>query len=176
MTATLYRNGAFEADDWTFVDEETALSEVATRAVVLPLGRLLEDVGDLDEGVRLAVLVRAGEDINRLAPHLARLEMVAIDFKAFSDGRGYSSARILRQRMGFSGEVRAVGDVLLDQIPLMRRVGFDAFAITHEPTRRALQSGHSTEVPLYLQPVGGSDEVPAGARAWARRPANEQQY
>lgn len=74
-----------------------------------------------------AVRIEAGEDARALLPHLARLRLVEIAFPRYRDGRGYSSARILREA-GFAGELRAVGDVLVDQLPLMRRVGFDSFA------------------------------------------------
>ena len=176
MTATLYRDGVFVPDDWVFLDAEAPVAGTG-EALVLPLERFVEEVPDLGAEIRLGVLVASGEDVNRLSPYLDRIEMIALDFPVFSDGRGYSSARLLRQRMGFSGEIRAVGDVLLDQIPLMKRVGFTTFSVTHEPTRRALEAGQDVGVPLYLQPAGCTREVPGGARSWARRaPAGAQQY
>jgi phosphoadenosine phosphosulfate reductase len=169
MAAQLYRDGGFVADDWHHLGDDDPLPEAG--AVILPLARFLESVGTAPASVRLAVLLRAADDPDLLAPHLERLELVAVDFAKFSDGRGYSTARLLRQRYGYAGELRAVGDVLLDQIPLMRRCGFTAFEIVHAPTRRALEAGHDVEVPLYLQPAERPGERPAGARAWARRPA-----
>ena len=74
-----------------------------------------------------AVRVEAGEDVRALLPFLDRLALVEISFPSFRDGRGYSAARILREA-GYGGELRAEGDVLVDQIPLMRRCGFDSFA------------------------------------------------
>ncbi|MEW4467197.1 DUF934 domain-containing protein [Parasphingorhabdus sp. JC815] len=74
-----------------------------------------------------AVLIEAGDDARDLLPYLDRLQLVVIDFPRFRDGRGYSSARILRES-GYKGEIRAVGDVLVDQIWHMRRCGFDSFA------------------------------------------------
>ena len=73
-----------------------------------------------------AVLIEAGDDARDLLPYLDRLQLVVIDFPRFRDGRGYSSARILREA-GYTGEIRAVGDVLVDQIWHMRRCGFDSF-------------------------------------------------
>ena len=75
----------------------------------------------------VAVRIEPGGDARELLPHLDRLARVDIAFPAFTDGRGYSAARILREA-GFKGELRAVGDVLVDQIAYMRRCGFDAFA------------------------------------------------
>ncbi len=81
----------------------------------------------LDEPGARAVRVEAGEDVTRLFPHLGRIDLVEIAFPRFRDGRGFSSARLLREA-GYAGELRAAGDVLVDLIAFMRRCGFDAFA------------------------------------------------
>ena len=73
-----------------------------------------------------AVRLESDEDARALLPHLGRLALIEIAFPKFRDGRGYSAARILREA-GYDGELRAQGDVLVDQIPLMRRCGFDSF-------------------------------------------------
>ena len=80
----------------------------------------------LDQPDAAAVRVEPGDDARALIPHLARLSLVEVNFPAFGDGRGYSSARVLREA-GYTGELRAVGDVLVDQVAYMRRCGFDAF-------------------------------------------------
>lgn len=74
-----------------------------------------------------AVRLEPGDDARDLLPHLARLKLIEVNFPGFGDGRGYSAARILREA-GYDGELRAVGDVLVDQIAFMRRCGFDSFA------------------------------------------------
>ncbi|WP_066794392.1 DUF934 domain-containing protein [Sphingomonas soli] len=74
-----------------------------------------------------AVRIEAGDDARALLPYLDRIALVEVSFPKFRDGRGYSSARVLREA-GYTGELRAQGDVLVDQIPLMRRCGFDSFA------------------------------------------------
>ena len=74
-----------------------------------------------------AVRLEPGEDARALLPHLDRLALIEVAFPGFRDGRGYSAARILREA-GYAGELRAQGDVLVDQIVPMRRCGFDAFA------------------------------------------------
>ena len=81
----------------------------------------------LDQSNATAVRIEAGEDARQLLPFLDRLSLIEIDFTVFGDGRGYSSAQILREA-GYAGELRASGDVLVDQIAYMRRCGFDAFA------------------------------------------------
>ncbi len=88
-----------------------------------------------------AVRLEAGDDARALLPHLEQLALVEVSFPTFRDGRGYSAARILREA-GYVGELRAAGDVLVDQLPLMRRCGFDSFApeaeIDADALRRAL--------------------------------------
>ena len=74
-----------------------------------------------------AVRLEAGEDARALLPQLGQLALVEVSFPTFRDGRGYSAARVLREA-GYTGELRAAGDVLVDQLPLMRRCGFDSFA------------------------------------------------
>ena len=74
-----------------------------------------------------AVRIEPGEDARDLIPHLDRITLVEITFPKFRDGRGYSSARILRE-VGYTGEMRAAGDVLVDQVAFMTRCGFNSFA------------------------------------------------
>jgi uncharacterized protein (DUF934 family) len=81
----------------------------------------------LDQSNATAVRLEPDEDARLLIPHLGRLALIEIAFPSFRDGRGYSSARILREA-GFAGELRAQGDVLVDQVAFMRRCGFDTFA------------------------------------------------
>ncbi len=81
----------------------------------------------LDQTNAQAVRIEPGDDARLLLPYLDRLALVEVNFPAFTDGRGYSSARMLREA-GYKGELRAVGEVLVDQVGHMRRCGFDAFA------------------------------------------------
>ena len=74
-----------------------------------------------------AVRLEPGDEARDLLAHLDRIKLIEVNFPVFGDGRGYSSARILREA-GYTGELRAVGDVLVDQIAMLRRCGFDAFA------------------------------------------------
>ncbi len=75
----------------------------------------------------VAVRLEPGDDARDLLPYLDRLKLVEVNFPAFTEGRGYSAARILREA-GYLGELRAVGDVAVDQLSAMRRCGFDSFA------------------------------------------------
>lgn len=84
-------------------------------------------LADFVAGVTVAVRVEPGDDARVLLPHLAEVRLVEVSFPTFRDGRGYSTARILREG-GYAGELRAAGDVLVDQIAFLRRCGFDSFA------------------------------------------------
>ena len=94
-----------------------------------------------DQAAATAVRLETGEDARALLPHLDRLQLIEIGFPSFRDGRGYSAARILREG-GYTGELRAAGDVLVDQLAFLRRCGFDSFApeaeIDADAARRAL--------------------------------------
>ena len=81
----------------------------------------------LEQSNATAVRLEPDEDARALIPHLDRLALIEVAFPKFRDGRGYSSARILREA-GFTGELRAQGDVLVDQIAYMKRCGFDSFS------------------------------------------------
>ena len=103
-----------------------------------------------------------------MAGRIHEFDAVFVRFPVFSDGRGFSTARLLREKLAFGGEVRATGRFILDQIPLMLRVGFSSFAVSHGPTIARLERGELPEIPLYLQPAW-MPEAHAGERAWARR-------
>lgn len=96
--------------------------------VIVSLARFhAEGAALMADGRRVGVIVGAGEAVESLACDLPAIALVALDFPKFKDGRAYSAARIVRERLGFKGELRAVGDVLLEQARFMIRCGFDAF-------------------------------------------------
>ncbi|HZY48776.1 MAG TPA: phosphoadenylyl-sulfate reductase [Devosia sp.] len=119
------------------------------------------------------LLVMPADRVEEVARDLGRFASIAISFPGFTDGRGYTSARLLVERFGYKGEVRAIGDVLMDQLTLMRRCGVNAYVVTHPATRRALETGHLTTVNLFYQPVGIT-EVPVGTRPFLRRAAETE--
>lgn len=124
---------AFAAEDaFTFVPAEAEVP--ATGDIVVTLPRLLSE-GDalLSAGRRVGVRLAPSEAVEDLAYCLPRLSVVELEFAKFRDGRPYSSARVLRGRMGWQGELRAVGDVLREQALHMVRCGFDSF----EPADRS---------------------------------------
>lgn len=166
----IYRDGRFSADEWVMLDDEAPMP--ADGPVFVSLARWMAEREQLaGRNARLGVVVRAGEKIEEIAGDLDRFAEIAVEFPAFSDGRGYSTTRMLREEYGFQGAIRAIGDVLIDQIALMRRCGVDTFAVTHDPTRARLEQARVPEVTLYYQPTGSGGQVPAGTRPWARKAA-----
>lgn len=124
----LIRDRQVVEDHWQTVTTGEAVP--ATGDVIVPLATFLADTPALlDRQGRLGVLLQPGDGITELAPHLARIALVAINFPVFFDGRGLSCARELRERHGFHGEIRAVGDVQRDVLFGMHRCGFNAFVL-----------------------------------------------
>ncbi len=116
----------------------------------------------------VGVAVEAGADAQAHLADLASRPLVALAFAKFADGRAFSYARLLRDRYGFRGELRAVGDVLIDEIPLMLRCGFDSFDVTNAPTLHALEAGRLPGSPLHYQPATAKDEAAADGPPWRR--------
>lgn len=104
-----------------------------------------------------SVRIEAGDDVRRLIPVLDRVSLVEIDFPKFRDGRGFSSARILREA-GFKGEIKATGDVLVDLVFFMQRCGFDSFAPEQPLDPIALKAALSRW--QYVYQSSGDGRVP----------------
>jgi uncharacterized protein (DUF934 family) len=105
----------------------------------------------------VSVRIEAGDDPERLIPHLARVRLVEVDFPKFRDGRGFSTARILREA-GYTGEIKATGEVLLDLVWFMRRCGFDSFAPDAPINREDLEA--SLDRYPYVYQDAADDAVP----------------
>ena len=130
MQNLLTAEGETRSDDWTLLPRDVNAAELPAGDLILPFRVWVEARTELlARGSRAGVWLASDEQAEDLEPFLAELAIIAIDFPVFSDGRGYSNARILRERLGYDGELRAVGDVLRDQLFLMRRCGFDSFAL-----------------------------------------------
>jgi uncharacterized protein (DUF934 family) len=113
------------------------------------------------------VWLAPADDPAALAPWIDRLRVVAVDFPKFTDGRGYSIAFLLRTRLGYRGELRAIGDVLPDQLAYMKRVGFDAFAL-----RADRKAGHAlAALAAFSEAYQGSVDQPLPAFRRHHRPA-----
>ena len=111
-----------------------------------------------DQSNATAVRIEAGDDARALLPHLGRIALVEVSFPTFRDGRGYSAARILREA-GYRGELRAAGDVLVDQIAFLRRCGFDSFAPQAELNPADVQAALTRYAHVYQGAADGAVPV-----------------
>lgn len=131
--AEIIRNDAVVADDWQILhsSDEMPLAPhtLPDGRIVVPLAFWLRHAGELVRRGNAGVWLAGNEEPAPLASWLPALGLVAVDFPKFTDGRGYSIAYLLRSRLGYLGELRAIGDVLADQLFYLRRVGFDSFAV-----------------------------------------------
>src|ERR1700761_302584 len=127
----LVKGGRVTADSFVHVADDAELP--GDGAVLISAARFLEDPeAMLRRPGKTGVIWPNNRDIDDLVPHLDRLAVVALVFPTFRDGRAYSQARLLRERHGFKGELRATGQVLRDQFLFMLRAGFDAFEVKKE--------------------------------------------
>ncbi|SNY93682.1 Uncharacterized conserved protein, DUF934 family [Cohaesibacter sp. ES.047] len=165
---TLYRDGAFWSDEWTVLAEDADFS--GRSHILIPFDAALMFLSQCNEKPEhFGVLVDADDDVEALAPHLDSVSVVAISFPGFADGRGFSSARLLRERLNFTGEIRAMGHYILDQMPLLARCGVDAFMISSDKVRAGLERGEWPEVTHYYQPVAADGADAIASRPWLRR-------
>ena len=127
----ILKHGALQPNDWLTVADDEALPE--GKPVVVTLDRWLKERDALiGRNTPLGVKLRSDQSPMTLAEDLDRLALIVLEFPKFTDGRGYSHARTLRQRLGYQGELRAVGNVLRDQYLFMDRCGIDSIEIADE--------------------------------------------
>ena len=166
----LWRRDGFAENAWTFLADDVAAP--TDGPVVVSLKRWLAERDDLQARAGpVGVALEAGADAQAHLAELADRPLVALAFAKFADGRAFSYARLLRDRHRFGGEMRAVGDVLIDEIPLMLRCGFDSFEVTDAPTLRALEAGRLPGPSIHYQPSSAKDEAAEGTRPWRRAEA-----
>mgnify|MGYP001374612384 CR=1 FL=1 len=123
----LLKNNALVSDTWLHAEADGELPNAGD--VIVPFARLIKEWDELSQRTdKLGVRFGNTDRPEQLAGFLPRLSVILLPFPAFNDGRAYSLARKLRE-MGYTGELRAIGNVLPDQLQLMLQVGFDAFEI-----------------------------------------------
>jgi uncharacterized protein (DUF934 family) len=123
----LIKDGAIVEDHWTLVRE--ASGALPSGPVIVPLGRWVAEREALLSRGEVGVWLAPDADPAVLGTDIGQLAVIAVDFPQFTDGRGYSTGRLLREQYGFGGELRAIGDVLRDQLFYLRQCGFNAFAV-----------------------------------------------
>jgi uncharacterized protein (DUF934 family) len=169
----LWTPNGFREDEWTHAESAEALA--GNGRFILPLQAFL----GLDEEVRksakerLGVLLQPGDELDKIVGLLDQLSLVALAFPAFNDGRSFSKGELLRARHHFTGPVRATGQVLVDQLPHMLRLGFDEFEVSHPVLLKRLEEGHTGGLPVYYQPA--VEPEPKGPKySWRRKRAEPE--
>ncbi|MEQ9315503.1 MAG: DUF934 domain-containing protein [Henriciella sp.] len=122
----LIKNGKEAENVWTFIEDD--ITDLESDHINEPLEQFLARAKSWElKNAAIGVRLRPEDDPHLLEDHLDRISLIEISFPKYTDGRGYSQAQLLRRRLGYTGELRAVGHVLRDQILYMNRSGFDAF-------------------------------------------------
>jgi uncharacterized protein (DUF934 family) len=148
----LVKNGKVADDIFVHLADDAELPEAA--AVLVSAARFLENPEDLlAKAAKLGVIWPNNRDLDDLLPFLDRLAVVALVFPTFRDGRAYSQARLLRERYGYEGELRAAGQVLRDQFVFMLRAGFDALEVKKESDAEAFALT-AKRYSVFYQPTG----------------------
>ena len=148
----LVKNGKIAADNLVRVADDAELPDGGS--VLVSAARFLENPeGLLAKTAKLGVIWPNNRDLDDLLPYLNRLAAVALVFPTFRDGRAYSQARLLRERHGYAGELRATGQVLRDQFLFMLRAGFDALEVKKESDAEAFALTAKRYLVFY-QPTG----------------------
>ena len=114
-------------DPWTLFEDGAAWS--GEPAALVPLATALAQPQRLHAARPAGICLSPTDEPAQVVPLFGSIDLVAVQFPKFGDGRGYSTAALLRNRHGWRGELRAIGDVLRDQLFFMKRVGFDSFAL-----------------------------------------------
>lgn len=142
----LIKNDQIVDDRWQVLrlaDDQTADAvPLPDAATLLPLAVWVARKDEiLARGIAHGVWLDSGEGPEALVGDLDQLAVIGINFPKFTDGRGYSTARLLRERYGYRGEIRAIGDVLQDQLFFMKRCGIDAYALRDDKDIDAALAG-----------------------------------
>ena len=167
-TATrLWTPTGFREDEWAHAESAAALA--GNGRFILPLQVFLDIEPQVRRSAkeRLGVVLQPGDQLGKIADLLDQLSLVALAFPAFSDGRSFSKGELLRGRYHFGGSVRATGQVLVDQLPHMLRLGFDEFEISNPVLLKRLEEGRTGGLGLYYQPAAVPE--PKGSKySWRR--------
>jgi uncharacterized protein (DUF934 family) len=149
---SLIKNGEPVRDE--YVDASGAEAVPPTGPVIVSLEQWQgQRDALLARGTPLGIRLRSDQPPDLIAGDLEHFALVALEFPKFRDGRAYSYARLLRERYGFKGELRAVGDVLLEQLFFMLRTGFDAFDVQQSPDPVAAFKTAISDFSVWYQPT-----------------------
>jgi len=149
----LIKDGKLVED--TFVDASGAEAIPPSGPVIVSLAQWQSQRDALlERGTPLGLRLHSDQSPEAIADDVQHFALIALEFPKFRDGRAYSYARLLRERYGFKGELRAVGDVLMEQLLFMVRTGFDAFDVQQSPDPVAAFETALKDFTVWYQPTG----------------------
>ena len=140
------------SDDWQIIEDDAAVVDYA----VISLTRWQAERSALAahaEAGKLGLFLNSDETADLIGDDASAFALIAIDFPKFTDGRGYTAARLLRERHGYQGELRAMGEVLIDQLFAMQRCGFDSFSLRDDQDTEEALKAFSTFTRCYQTDV-----------------------
>ncbi|WP_336366565.1 DUF934 domain-containing protein [Marinobacter sp. C2H3] len=163
MPNVIAPDGSIRQDQWVVVprpDDGESLDLPTNQPALIPVDLWVAGYEHYAGRKDIGVWFDSDQEPEQLAAHVNELPVIAVNFPKFSDGRGYSTARLLRERYGYRNELRAVGDVLLDQLQFMKRCGFDAYVLRADKDitkvgqclnffSLAYQAATDTDVPMF---------------------------
>jgi len=153
----LIRNGAYAEDIYAPVADDAALPD---GAVIVSLARFQKERDALlARNTPIGVRLEAGQNPELLGADVSHFSLIALEFPKFRDGRAFSWARMLRTRLGFDGEIRAVGDFLYDQVNYQHRVGFDAWEVPDHFTLEMFQRALKEMTNVYQPSTDGKKTI-----------------
>ena len=138
MPNKIIKDGAVIDDDWQIVDAEA--TDLPDGAVIIPLSLWNQKKDSLAQRGQLGIWLDSDESPQLITDSLASFEVIAINFPAFGDGRGFTYGRELREQHDYQGEIRAIGGFMRDQLFFLKRCGFNAFALNGVDLDTALAS------------------------------------
>lgn len=165
----LWTPAGFREDDWRHSDSAEALASNGRFILPLQVFLALDPNERRLARERIGVLLIPGDPLDAIVDLLPDLSLVALAFPSFSDGRSFSKAELLRSRHGYEGALRATGQVLIDQLPHMLRLGFDEFEVSHPVLIARLEKGGTGGIPFYNQPTA-KPATPGPKYSWRRVP------
>lgn len=155
VAGVLLREGKAVANDpWTFLADDQPADERAD--IVVSITRLLKEGEALSKRQgRLGVIIASSEAVEEMAAYVCQMALICVDFPAYRDGRGFTTARLLRERYHYKGPLRATGDVLQDLVFFMLRVGFDEFVLKAKDPEAAFARVSHTFSKVYQPSTDG---------------------
>ncbi len=167
----LIKDSELVSDPWVTLPDEETLPEGAS--VIVGLERWQAERETLiKRNAPLGLRLRSDQPPEDIAQDVERFQVIALEFPRFGDGRAYSYARLLRERYGYRGELRAVGNVLRDQALFMRRCGFDAFEVAEDSALEGWREALG-EISVFYQPTADGRSPAHALRARRNGNGNE---